>query len=167
MVSQRNWVVNGIPAEFGSKWYSNEIRQYDIPTTFGSHVVSPLPWSGFMIRSKCRLIMSGRRYLLPASERIISPLRSEDIRRASKQLIEASIPSKHPSSTLCVTWAEPEAPLHSSSRSLRPYCRTLNTSVVSVWLFWFNVRDRSQTFFTRLAWLFLSVACSSVPCGFF
>ena len=32
---------------------------------------------------------------------IISPLRSEDSRRASNQIVEATISSKHPSSTLC------------------------------------------------------------------
>ena len=31
-----------------------------------------------------------------------------------------------------MTWAEPEAPLHSSSRSLGPYCLTLNTGVTFV-----------------------------------
>ena len=74
--------------------------------------------------SNCLLIIPGRRYRLPGGV-ILSRLRSEDIRPANKQLIEAFICSKHPSSTLC-EWPEPEAPLQSSSRSLGPYCPTLN-----------------------------------------
>ena len=68
----------------------------------GIVVVSPLPCSGVMMDgcSKCPLVIPDRRYRLPEGI-ILSPLRSEDIRRASKQLIEATIYSKHPSRTLC------------------------------------------------------------------
>ena len=64
-----------------------------------------------------------------------------------------------------MTRAESGASRHSSSRSLGPYCPTLNTGVVSAWYVWLSVRDRSQFYLeaTCLAFAFCSLFSSSVP----
>ena len=78
-----------------------------------------------MVYSKYPLIIPGRRYRLP-DEISLAPLRSEDIRRASKQLIPDFLTSEASCQALRVSdpQAEPEAPC-SSSRTLSPYAYTL------------------------------------------
>ena len=61
-------------------------------------MVSPLPCSGVMICTKCPLIIPGRRYRLPGGV-VLSPLRSEGIRRAKQPIEETTTslqtPVKH------------------------------------------------------------------------
>ena len=90
--------------------------------------------------------------LSPARMRILSPLRSEGILRANKQLIHETITSKHPSSTWC-EWLEQSQrhpPLHSSSRSVGLHCPTLNTTSFSREIFYAIQNSKESLLNNRL-----------------
>ena len=90
-------------------------------------MISPLPCSGVMICSKCSLIIPGRRYRLPGGV-ILSPLRSEGIRQASKQLIEATTSLQSIRQARCVSDLSRarSIPCIAAVGPLGPYCPALN-----------------------------------------